>query len=735
ADTIRILVSTDNHVGYNERDAIRGDDSWKTFHEIMCLAKERDVDMVLLAGDLFHENKPSRKSMYQVMRSIRMNCMGDKPCELEMLSDASENFQGAFPHANYQDPDMNVGIPIFSIHGNHDDPSGEANLAALDLLQVSGLINYFGRVPEADNISVKPVLLQKGRTKLALYGISNVRDERLWHTFRDKNVKFFQPNVQKDDWFNLLCVHQNHAAHTETSYLAEEMLPQFMKLVIWGHEHECLIEPRYNPEMGFHVMQPGSSVATSLMPGEAVPKHVAVVSITGKEFKCEPIRLKTVRPFVIREMVLSEEHALRDAARKENNRTLVTGHLIETVEEMIKEANQEWKEALEPDDDEDEEEMEPPLPLIRLRVEYTAPDGGKYETENPQRFSNRFMTHVANINDVVQFYRKKTSATRRGKNAPDMPEESVLAEMVESVKIGKIVREFLSAQKLQVLPENIFGDAVSQFIDKDDKEAMQSFVEEHANGAIQVLFDQAAEAEEELRDALEERRKKLEDEFAAGKVKHISKKRKLKPKPDHWDSDIDGSWADDPASTVFDNDGDVAMNDGEEDLADTQPRASSTRGRGRGRGGKATTTTRKTSTAASAAKGSRSKKPVVEDDEDQDDVMLINESDDDVFVQPTKSIAKKPAARAPAKRTASPVKKAPAKSTSSRQTMLNFSQPATQTRQANGSRKKAREPVSHFGLLVSVAPLTVEQSDDEISDDDDAFESAAPPPRTSRARR
>ena len=77
----------------------------------MCLAKEKDVcratwrrtidetdctkvDMVLLAGDLFHDNKPSRKSMYQVMRSLRMNCYGEKPCELEMLSDASENFQG-----------------------------------------------------------------------------------------------------------------------------------------------------------------------------------------------------------------------------------------------------------------------------------------------------------------------------------------------------------------------------------------------------------------------------------------------------------------------------------------------------------------------------------------------------------------------------------------------------------------------------------------------------------------
>ena len=52
-------------------------------------------------------------------------------------------------------------------------------------------------------------MLQKGNTKLALYGMSNVRDERLFRTFRDGKVKFFQPGTQKENWFNLLSVHQN----------------------------------------------------------------------------------------------------------------------------------------------------------------------------------------------------------------------------------------------------------------------------------------------------------------------------------------------------------------------------------------------------------------------------------------------------------------------------------------------------------------------------------------------
>jgi hypothetical protein len=46
ADTIRILVATDSHVGYEERDPIRKDDSWRSFDEIMKLAKTEDVSLL-----------------------------------------------------------------------------------------------------------------------------------------------------------------------------------------------------------------------------------------------------------------------------------------------------------------------------------------------------------------------------------------------------------------------------------------------------------------------------------------------------------------------------------------------------------------------------------------------------------------------------------------------------------------------------------------------------------------
>lgn len=43
ADTIRILVATDSHVGYAENDPVRKNDSWRSFDEVMCMAKDQDV--------------------------------------------------------------------------------------------------------------------------------------------------------------------------------------------------------------------------------------------------------------------------------------------------------------------------------------------------------------------------------------------------------------------------------------------------------------------------------------------------------------------------------------------------------------------------------------------------------------------------------------------------------------------------------------------------------------------
>ena len=52
-NTIRILLATDNHIGYLERDPIRGQDSINTFKEILQLAVKHNVSSASLGRVVF----------------------------------------------------------------------------------------------------------------------------------------------------------------------------------------------------------------------------------------------------------------------------------------------------------------------------------------------------------------------------------------------------------------------------------------------------------------------------------------------------------------------------------------------------------------------------------------------------------------------------------------------------------------------------------------------------------
>jgi hypothetical protein len=138
-DMFRILLSTDNHLGYAERDTVRGMDSFAAFEEVLYLAKRFHCDLVLIAGDLFHENRPSRRTLHKTMEILRRYCMGPDPVKIEIISDTTKTFRSSISGlANYLDPNYAVHLPVFSIHGNHDDPSrdqgGGELLAALGTL-------------------------------------------------------------------------------------------------------------------------------------------------------------------------------------------------------------------------------------------------------------------------------------------------------------------------------------------------------------------------------------------------------------------------------------------------------------------------------------------------------------------------------------------------------------------------------------------------------------------------
>ncbi|XP_017353895.1 double-strand break repair protein MRE11 isoform X3 [Cebus imitator] len=506
-NTFKILVATDIHLGFMEKDAVRGNDTFVTLNEILRLAQENEVDFILLGGDLFHENKPSRKTLHTCLELLRKYCMGDRPVQFEILSDQSVNFGfSKFPWVNYQDGNLNISIPVFSIHGNHDDPTGADALCALDILSCAGFVNHFGRSMSVEKIDISPVLLQKGSTKIALYGLGSIPDERLYRMFVNKKVTMLRPKEDENSWFNLFVIHQNRSKHGSTNFIPEQFLDDFIDLVIWGHEHECKIAPTKNEQQLFYISQPGSSVVTSLSPGEAVKKHVGLLRVKGRKMNMQKIPLHTVRQFFMEDIVLANHP---DIFNPDNPKVTqaIQSFCLEKIEEMLENAERERL----------GNSHQPEKPLVRLRVDYS----GGFEPFNVLRFSQKFVDRVANPKDVIHFFRHREQKEKTGEEINFGKLITKPSSEGTTLRVEDLVKQyFQTAEKnvqLSLLTERGMGEAVQEFVDKEEKDAIEELVKYQLEKTQRFLKERHIDVledkiDEEVRRFRESRQKNTNEE-------------------------------------------------------------------------------------------------------------------------------------------------------------------------------------------------------------------------------
>ncbi|NP_001398822.1 double-strand break repair protein MRE11 isoform 3 [Mus musculus] len=444
-DTFKILVATDIHLGFMEKDAVRGNDTFVTFDEILRLALENEVDFILLGGDLFHENKPSRKTLHSCLELLRKYCMGDRPVQFEVISDQSVNFGfSKFPWVNYQDGNLNISIPVFSIHGNHDDPTGADALCALDVLSCAGFVNHFGRSMSVEKVDISPVLLQKGSTKLALYGLGSIPDERLYRMFVNKKVTMLRPKEDENSWFNLFVIHQN--------------------------------------------------------------RHVGLLRIKGRKMNMQKLPLRTVRRFFIEDVVLANHPNLFNPDNPKVTQA-IQSFCLEKIEEMLDSAERERL----------GNPQQPGKPLIRLRVDYS----GGFEPFNVLRFSQKFVDRVANPKDVIHFFRHRE---QKGKTGEEINFGMLITKPASegaTLRVEDLVKQyFQTAEKnvqLSLLTERGMGEAVQEFVDKEEKDAIEELVKYQLEKTQRFLKERHIDAledkiDEEVRRFRESRQRNTNEE-------------------------------------------------------------------------------------------------------------------------------------------------------------------------------------------------------------------------------
>lgn len=493
------------------------------FSEALQIARDRDVDFILLGGDLFHVNKPSTSVEHKCIKIIRqhMTSKADRQTTFKRISGQLSHVE-RLNHANFEDPNLNVQFPIFTIHGNHDDPTGPNARSVCEKLATCGLINYFGLVKpmEDKSIMVEPIVIQKGEIKIALYGIGFIPDQKLRQAFENHKIHFTQPS---GDTFNILIVHQNRIKFDKNKYIPDSLFPKFFHLIIRGHEHNTQMPERIpDSEVNGLVYQPGSTVATSISVMEAGSKRVSVMSVGIKnprgnmaerfQLDYELVTLKCCRPMIFKDISQKEIFKYikaRDSRKKltpVEYRCIFRDFVIEYVEKLVKE--------FKASDAGSAEEMAEPqksdpvslyqklhrfeLPLMRVRLEYV----NKAERFDESEVESVFYPNRVANRDIVLFKKQKLAKNDEGETEnvtfanENLDEEDEVDDievinlsderrdtidtMIEGYFVDKCASERLAALSLQeytnaVRAANEDGNVISKVLSKKRTEVLKLF--------------------------------------------------------------------------------------------------------------------------------------------------------------------------------------------------------------------------------------------------------------------
>lgn len=245
------------------------EDPFDTLKEILSLTQGKNhlgetsqpADLLILAGDIFTTPSPSTQTLSSALNLLQKDVLGDKDIEI-----MTKLF---IP--NYSLKDINIGMVIFAIHGSCDGPLLTGQNSALDILHYSNYLNYVGKTPaqqamtasqslQTGAVTITPIIIDKGNTKLSLYFLSHIKEVRLSKLLAQDKLKFF--DIDKPS-FKILVLnqkreHQKTEGFPKSAIHIKDFPSGLFDLIIWGGEPESLPEVELL-EDGTRILTPGSA--------------------------------------------------------------------------------------------------------------------------------------------------------------------------------------------------------------------------------------------------------------------------------------------------------------------------------------------------------------------------------------------------------------------------------------------------------------------------------------------
>lgn len=488
----RIAIFTDTHLGYNEKDIVQREDSFNAFSECLQQAQLHNCDIILHSGDLFNDKNPSMHTLISAMKALNQYVIGEgNPPEITYA-------EGLSLHPNWLDPNIKIKIPFFCIHGNHDAPVGLTEpLSAVQILSIPKYINYFKDITKEDDIyRLEPVVLKRDNIRIIIYGFGWISEIDFIDCIKFKKLQLVPPPSDTDATksFRILMVHQNATTYGEHAEKVQDLLSNALPndsdenkidLVIWGHEHENLVEPRkYGNIM---VTQPGSTIYTQIRKKDATPRSMAILEIDSdpeSKYEFRPYVLSS-RKFIYREIELDK---------------IFKG--TKTPDDKIRKIEEEINSILAEENVDENDKPIMKIVLISHNMETN--------TLSLSSIYHAFQNKIANHQNFIKIMNKSV----KDNNKEPKKSTNNTGPTGDPSSMEKMMEEDLDAASFQIIPLEILTQSFQQFIHGDDSKAFETNVETVFNGIIKHLNEMVIEkpnnmSSEEAKSFIKENKAKL----------------------------------------------------------------------------------------------------------------------------------------------------------------------------------------------------------------------------------
>jgi DNA repair exonuclease SbcCD nuclease subunit len=272
---IKFLHIADVHLGNKQYNLdARFRDFNRAFKESLDIALRENVDFILLAGDLFEDNRLTPDTLSAAYTIIS-----------KFQKEADKLYQRE--------------IPIIAIEGNHD-MTGHFNLRSwLQFLSDLGLIYFLSDKydKETDTVIFEPFSIENHRGGLIKIKDCNIYGVRYYGSYVEKILPAIEKGVIEDpDRYNILMMHFGISKEVKNEFGIDigssnlQALHDKIDYLALGHFHKQYIRPTGDE----WIFNPGSLELNEISDMfEGYDRGMFVVTITGK--KAEDRQVKIIK--------------------------------------------------------------------------------------------------------------------------------------------------------------------------------------------------------------------------------------------------------------------------------------------------------------------------------------------------------------------------------------------------------------------------------------------------------